>query len=80
MLFGEDGNPIVSSAELGARCTIAAQNLWRKHQLGIERTTKEAKRSPRSFGKGFSLGVACLIAEFHKAGVNVDAVLKELGL
>lgn len=80
MLYGEDGNPFISSADLAARCTIAARNVWRKHQAGIEKTTKEARRSPRNFRKGFSLGVACLIAEFHKAGVNVDAVLKEMGL
>lgn len=80
MIYGENGNPIVSNAELAARSTVAAMGLWAKHRDGIERTTKEAVRSPRNFRKGFALGVSCLVAEFHKAGVNVDAVLKELGL
>ncbi len=80
MIYGSDGNPIVGNAELACRCTQAAQNLWRVHREGIERTTKAARRSPRNFRKGFAMGVSCLIAEFHKAGVDVNAVLKELGL
>lgn len=89
MIYGSDDNPNVGNAEwnllleqiqLARRCTQATQNLWRVHRGGIERTTKEALRSPRNFQKGFATGVSCLIAEFHRAGVDVNAVLKEMGL
>ena len=80
MILGSEGNPIVTNAELAARSTMAAQSLWRIHRPGIERTTKEALRSPKNFRKGFAMGVSCLVAELHKAGVDVNAVLKAMGL
>lgn len=80
MILGNDGNPMVTNPELAARCTTAAQSLWRIHRPGIERTSKEAMRSPRNFRKGFAMGVSCLVAELHKAGVDVHAVLKAIQL
>lgn len=80
MILSNDGNPIVTNAELAARATQAARGLWIVHGKGIQRTTKEALRSPKVFQRGFAMGVSCLIAEFHKAGVDVNAVLKEIQL